>query len=497
MWATRALPLNGGVDRIRLVLSSLARPTSILTARIRRGGLALFLGALSWLPLGAIANPELSYDVWRVEDEGEPSTATSIVQSRDGYLWVGTYTGLARFDGVRLVFFTSANTPGLRSSRITSLYLDPADTLWIGHESGEVSRLIRGRFESVTLPRKWQGGAIDAIAQDEQNDFWLLNDRGKVFRLRDGEELEVPGGATASRKAVLIQGNNRQPWVCANGRVAAIEQGKMVEKRFEETGKAVVCDRILAAREGGFWVCIGGVVKRWDNGKWAATAGELPADATGVNALLETRSGMLVAGTINNGLYLLAPGASPIHINRGNGLSHDWVRTLCEDHERNLWVGTGGGLDTLRTRKVTMVNPPDRFLGRVLLSFTRGSKGEMWIGTEGAGLYRNFQDNWTRFDETAGLSNVFVWSVLETTRKELLVGTWGGGLQKLRVDRFETPGGIQPDYLTGGGHVRGARWNSMDRHDDGAMVLAGGAGPVRRRAEGTLVPGCPDHHANG
>ena len=86
-----------------------------------------------------------------------------------------------------------------------------------------------------------------------------------------------------------------------------------------------------------------------------------------------------------------------------------------------------------------MVTPPDLFRGRVLLSVARGSQGEIWIGTEGAGIYRNFQQQWTRYDESSGLSNVFVWSVLETRAKELLVGTWGGGLHRFRAERFETP----------------------------------------------------------
>ena len=125
---------------------------------------------------------------------------------------------------------------------------------------------------------------------------------------------------------------------------------------------------------------------------------------------------MLLAGTVRDGLYLLTPGAEPVHFSRNNGLSHDWVRSLCEDHEGNVWIGTGGGLDVLRPRKVKMLNPPDGWQGRAVLSFVVRPEGDAWIGTEGAGLYHFQGGRWTTFTETNGLANLFVWSVLETGR---------------------------------------------------------------------------------
>ena len=57
---------------------------------------------------------------------------SAIVQTRDGYLWIGTYGGLARFDGVRFAVFDNNNTPAMFSSRVTSLFEDSTGTLWIG-----------------------------------------------------------------------------------------------------------------------------------------------------------------------------------------------------------------------------------------------------------------------------------------------------------------------------------------------------------------------------
>ena len=88
------------------------------------------------------------------------NTVTALVQTQDSYLWVGTYSGLARFAGLRFTVFDNNNTPGLASSRVTSLFEADDGTLWIGHESGEVSRLQAGRFQTATTPANWNGGKL-------------------------------------------------------------------------------------------------------------------------------------------------------------------------------------------------------------------------------------------------------------------------------------------------------------------------------------------------
>jgi len=80
-----------------------------------------------------------SFDVWQTEDGLPEHSVTAIVQTRDGYLWFGTYNGLVRFDGVRFKIFDTSNTPQLTSSRVTSLLEDAEGNLWIGHETGDLT----------------------------------------------------------------------------------------------------------------------------------------------------------------------------------------------------------------------------------------------------------------------------------------------------------------------------------------------------------------------
>src|SRR5439155_2082601 len=162
----------------------------------------------------------------------QPSTVTAIVQARDGYLWLGTYNGLMRYDGVRFTLFDSGNTPGLKNSRVTSLYEDAKGAMWIGHETGELSRFVDGHFEPVPLADAWPGGPIEAINADENNDLWLVSASGVLFRLRDGQTAQPPGGGSATRKTVLTRARSGQLWITANGQVATLQRSGPVPSRF-------------------------------------------------------------------------------------------------------------------------------------------------------------------------------------------------------------------------------------------------------------------------
>src|SRR5262249_40213491 len=144
-------------------------------------------------------------------------------------------------------------------------------------------------------------------------------------------------------------------------------------------------ERVTATQDGGLWVLGNGRIRKWSGGRWEKE--EVPWTVGPVDAMLETRSGALLIGTLNSGLFMLRPGTETLHFSRTNGLSHDWIRSLCEDHEGNIWIGTGSGLNTLRPRKVTMLDSPDHRMGATVQSFAPQADGSAWIGTEGAGLY--------------------------------------------------------------------------------------------------------------
>src|SRR5262245_29469000 len=109
-------------------------------------------------------------DVWTTEEGLPQNSVQAIVQTRDGYLWLGTQEGLVRFDGVRFTIYDAGHTANLRSSYIRALYEDRAGSLWIGTEEGGLSCLRDGVF---TAAEGLSRGTVSAIGEDLKGDLWV------------------------------------------------------------------------------------------------------------------------------------------------------------------------------------------------------------------------------------------------------------------------------------------------------------------------------------
>jgi signal transduction histidine kinase/ligand-binding sensor domain-containing protein len=411
----------------------------------------LMLPALAgWLILGSFlvpagAAPNYFIRSWQSEAGLPQNKVTAVVQTRDGYLWVGTYSGLARFDGVRFTVFDENNTLAMRSSRVTSLFEAADNTLWIGDESGQVTRYRDGQFEAVPFHATWSGGKIYDIAADGAGDIWLLNEAGQLARVRDGLVL-TPQVGTANKLVDLARSPNGVIWVARDGRVSELDRGRLRALQFDGTSDNSYVQGITASRDGGLWVAGDGRIRKWKDDQWVQDLGSAPWLLSPLTRFMETRDGMLLAGTSDHGLYLCFPGTGekPLQLDHARGFPSDWVISLGEDREGNFWVGTGGGgLALLRPNHIQTVAPPDQWQGRAVLSVCPGRDGALWVGTEGAGLYRFQNEIWTNFAAAQGLRNPYVWSVAEDDQGRLWVGTWGGGLFTQSGDRFEFAPGME------------------------------------------------------
>jgi ligand-binding sensor domain-containing protein len=122
----------------------------VLSPRFFTPGLVLATALLAAVfgraSLHAAADGDLAVQIWSIEQGLPNSTVTALAQTRDGYLWVGTFNGLARFDGVRFVTFNPANTPAMKHARVQRLYVDSEDTLWINTYDGALISLRDGVF---------------------------------------------------------------------------------------------------------------------------------------------------------------------------------------------------------------------------------------------------------------------------------------------------------------------------------------------------------------
>lgn len=380
---------------------------------------------------------------WQVEQGLPQNKVTAVVQTQDGYLWLGTYSGLARFDGVHFTIFDDNTTPELHSSRVTSLFEATDGTLWIGTESGALSKYSARHFTSVPLEAKWSSKKIYAITADNLGDIWLLNDVGELARLRDGRVISPPSGKVA-KVLSLARGVDGTIWVGREGAVSVLRDGHLSGELFTNDYVQGFC----AAHDGGFWVSCNGALRKWKDSKWVADFGAAPWAWEIVPNFFETSTGNLACGS--DGLWLVHPAqtnVTALHLNHTNGLPSDWVISLWEDREGDLWCGTGGGLVAIRPTNLETVSPPDRWQSCPVLSVLAAPDGALWAGTEGAGLYRLRNGEWTNYYSAHGIRNAYVWSLSADSDGKIWAGTWGGGLFVQKEDSFKFAAGLE-NFLT-------------------------------------------------
>jgi signal transduction histidine kinase/ligand-binding sensor domain-containing protein len=455
------------------------------------------LAVLICLVLGIVHGQEVStsphytmqrWEAGATENSLPQNTVTAVVQTRDGYLWIGTYSGLARFDGVRFAVFNDNNAPGLASSRVTSLFEGNDGTLWIGHEGGEVSSYRAGRFQTAKFQANWSGGEIHDLAADAAGDLWLLNAEGLLARLRDGLVL-TPESGDVGKVVKLARSRGGKIWVSREGRVSELRGEKLIPLPFTEAVTNRYVTGIGVSRNDHLWLIMGEEAGKWINKDWEMKMRGIPWPLKPLHQVVELRSGALAASTSDSGMVLLRGGTEPpLVFNRTNGLSSDWATALCQDREGNLWVGTGGaGLVALRGGVIQTLTPPDEWRGRAVLSVYPGLDGSLWVGTEGAGVYHFLNGQWHRFADEAEIYVPYVWSVAEDAHGQLWIGTWSGMLAR-HDDRFKMAPGLEnmTDPVT-----------ALLRARDGGVWLCTRAGLMRYDAGQSVWPGPGENPTKG
>ena len=332
---------------------------------------------------------QYAHTAWRVQD-GSITIGTSITQTTDGYLWLGTPEGLLRFDGIKLVPF-SIPSFDLAKLTYTSLLGARDGSLWIGTRIG-LGRLKDGEFRWYSNPAQRSG--ISAILEDHDGTIWVTRyhvppDEGPLCRV-EGSGLHCYGkadGIPVRYGLGLTEDSLGNFWFGSSvlcrwrqGSVSTYLNG--IAKRHD-AGDGVY--DVVAGPSESIWAAVDGVgpdlgVRYYSNGKWAPYV--VPGfDGTKVNshALFFDRDNSLWIGTVNDGLYRVHDGVAD-HFGITDGLSGNSVVLFYEDHEGDLWVVTEGGLDMFRSTPVVTYSMHEGLSSAELVSVLALRDGSVWTG---------------------------------------------------------------------------------------------------------------------
>ena len=386
--------------------------------------------------------------VWQTEDGLPENLVTSAVQTRDGYLWFGTFSGLVRFDGERFRVFNSINTPELPDRRVVRLFDDSQGSLWIGLEAGHVSRYRQGRFERVMSPRSPENERIIGLGSDEQGTMWAMRENGAVDSLE--RDIRLPSLIAPERPGLMgwTRGADGGIWLWENGRAANLTNDRLVPLDLPSPQDAPVAG-LAGAADGGVWILSNDRIRKWKDRRWSEDRGAFPGRPATISCALELRDGTLAVGTVGEGLYLVFADDRPaVHFSQLNGLPQNWIRFLFEDREGTLWAGSGNsGLVSIRSSPFAILAPPDRWQGTSVISVAAGRDGSVWVGTDGAALYRYHEGGWVQYGFNEGLDNAYICSVTVSSGGEVWAGHyWWGGPYRLEDGRFVRPPNVDPKW---------------------------------------------------
>lgn len=467
---------------------------------MRRSGCVHLLSLVFSLLLssGATANAldsprelsQLGHEVWLTENGLPQNTVHAIAQTNDGYIWIGTEEGLARFDGVKFTVFDKQNTPELKSNYIRSLLADRQGALWIGTAQGLV-RMLNGKFTLFTRDDGLPSETIHAVYEDRERNLWVATANGLGL-------LKSGGLTTFTTKERLISGSiqalfedaDGALWIATPYGVGRIKEGKFTNYIVRDglgsnsvraiqqdrdgrlwfgslggltsfngsgfttytTRDGLPNDRIIslhAIRDGGLLIGTAGGLCLFTNGRFTSfNAGEALATST-ILSLLEDREGNLWIGTESGGINLLKETKFTTYTVK-NGLSNDLVKSIHQDHQGNTWIATdGGGLNLLRDGKLSVYSTRDGLSSNVIVALFSDNAGNLWVGTP-AGLNRFNRGKFTIYTSADGLASNDVRSIYLDHRGDLWIGT-RGGLTRMSNGVFKTfteVDGLPNDLIT-------------------------------------------------
>ncbi len=393
------------------------------------------------------------HEVWQQEDGLPEDDVTTITQTRDGYIWLGTEAGLVRFDGIRFTVFDQSNTPELTSGFIHKLHEGRDGSLWIGTDAGGIYRLQNGKFTAYPTPDGLSNDTVLALCETNDGSLWIGTEGHGLGRLKDGKfsRYTTKDGLSDDFVWALMGTEDGSLWIGTNHGLSRLKDGKFTLYTTKDGLPNNVVWSLGSGRGHSLWVGTGGGLCQMRDGQLQALPGNEGAESDRVISLVEDHQGTLWVGTDGHGLERIQNGTVSAFTTK-EGLSNDTVSAIMEDDEGSLWLGTfGGGLVRLKDANfVTYGNDPGLHLGGVDAVY-EGHDGSMWIGTASAGLARFKAGKVTTYTSKTGLPENEVLSVLEGHDGSLWVGTKGAGVARIyndKVTTYSTKNGLSNDSIT-------------------------------------------------
>lgn len=384
------------------------------------------------------------FDSWTTENGLPQASVSSILQTRDGFLWFATFGGLVRYDGLRFQVFNPGNTKGLRTGRFTTLFEDREGNLWITTEGQGLTRYKDEVFTTFSTDSGLTSNQVGQVSEDPSGNVLIPVGEGVVqwknggftpYQPAPGEPFNGSLRRTASGAVWYQDGSILRKY--ERGRVTVeLETGFHPRIFFED-------------RAGRLWIGTSEAsLLMYQDGKLKVFSEKEGYPQFHLSAFFEDQQGVLWFGTTGQGLVQLKDGRFTRYTTR-DGLAGTGVRSIYQDREGTIWVGTESGLSRMTERVITAYSSKDGLAADNVYPIYEDRQGIIWIGSW-LGLTRYADGVFTNVSQQFGLADAQITSLLEDKAGVLWIGTWGSGVRFIKDGKLTV---IRNNEMPGG-HVR-------------------------------------------
>jgi signal transduction histidine kinase/ligand-binding sensor domain-containing protein/DNA-binding response OmpR family regulator len=412
---------------VRAVLAGIARRPTRNWLESRRANLCLGIAGLVALLFSRVAGADLPpsagqyfLDSFGMELGLPHNNVVAATQTKDGYLWVATFGGLARFDGARFVAFRTTNTPAFASHAIRCLFEDRERNLWIGTDKGVVvcRQGVFKRMEGINAQ-------VNSLAQDTTGRVWIAT-TGQGLYFFEGDQLHpcaIPHVPNPSIRCLFVDSSDRL-WLGFQGQqgMACYEQGHFT---------------------------------------WYDADGRLDDE---IQAMCETPRGTLWFGGYRQGLYRQT-GDTFTHYTTADGLTNGRIIELRPARGGGLWV-LSNSLQKIEDPGRVAFSPPLPNVGTSLASVCEDHEGSIWISAREDGLIRARRMPYRLISSKDGLPGDSVKSVSIDRHDNIWMTVQDGGVARL------APDGTLASYTEADGFP-GSDAGTVFAASDGRLYLSG------------------------
>ena len=377
---------------------------------------------------------EYMIDAWNTDSGLPTNSIVTLLQTSDGYLWIGTEEGLIRFDGVTFTIFDENNTPEITNNYINCLFEDSNKNLWIGIRHGGVVTYKNGNFKLYSKKDGFLKNLTKSITEGPGGAIWIGTEGLYKFQDNKFTLFTQKDGLPDDSIGTIYKDSKENLWIGTLNGLCCLTNNQFthydIKKDTEENKIWSICED----KNGILWIGTEKGLFQIRNKTIIATPFNANFPGMRVDSIFKDNGNNIWIGTETQGIFRYKPTNETFeNLSKVSGLSDNTIRVITGDKEGSIWIGSVyGGLNRLRDSKFKVFGVREGLADDIVFTIAEDSNHYVWIGTYN-GLTRVKDDikKPINFNTGNGLSNNVVDTIYEDHSGSIWVGT-DNGLNQLQ-----------------------------------------------------------------